>query len=873
MLAMASARSSLRSRMPAWRRGVSVFVKPPKSALSSVLQVSEEVQEALHGRTKKPVVALESAIYTHGFPYPDNIALSSNLESIVRTEGGVPATVGIVDGIARVGMDPEELIRLSQSAGAKNMLKISRRDLANACGTRFLGSGQGKFMGGTTIAGTMVLAHLAGIKVFATGGLGGVHRDGENSLDISADLTELGRTPVAVISSGCKSFLDIGRTLEYLETQGVAVATFADGRIGAVKFPGFWSRDSDSQSPQVVQDARHAAAMIHAQHSMGLTSGLLLANPISVSHEIPLPEISTIIANAVSEATRLGISGAKNTPFILSQIKELTTGRSVAANRALISSNVAVATSVAKELLRLEANESDDVNTAGPEIAAPFGEIASAETKSDQSFMSPVTSESVTARAHSVASNNQAPPGEERDGPATSIVNNVTQDPDGDLHQSNSFGLESNASKVSDETPMSQVDIVVAGAVAVDTACNYQGGNASYPRPALHTSNVSNIRQKIGGVAHNIALAAKYTGKNVRLMSAVGDDMMGRFVLDQMRHEGLDTRDILVKNNGKAVSRTCQYVAINQNDMELHLGMADMSIIENLKDFEILNFLNSLRAQSPKWFLIDANWHYPSLFHLLIAAKDFNPTTGVPGPISTAFEPTSSHKCVRLLMSLANKFRSYIYPRHLVDLATPNELELTRLWSKAQEMELLGSKEHWAVVNSFNLPQGSGSNRLTATTSKELVLEGIPQRTLQLLPLIPTLTVTLGSRGVLLARVLRADDERLSDPEAAPYIIGRTGNIATKNDSDRAREQIGGVYLRLFPPAVHLDKVKSVNGAGDTFTGVLVSALADGKKIEDAIMIAQAGSIMTLKVHDSVSPYLKELIGKDLDEVRLHVGG
>ena len=196
-----------------------------------------------------------------GFPYPENVALASLLESVVRVNGGVPATIGILDGVARVGLDPEELIRLTESAGHSTTLKLSRRDLSYVCGLRLTGK---HFNGGTTIASTMLLAELAGIKVFGTGGLGGVHRGAESSMDISADLTELGRTAVTVVSSGCKSFLDIPRTLEYLETEGVGVGTFADGREGNVDFPAFWSRDSGVKSPTTIQDEKDAAAIIRA---------------------------------------------------------------------------------------------------------------------------------------------------------------------------------------------------------------------------------------------------------------------------------------------------------------------------------------------------------------------------------------------------------------------------------------------------------------------------------------------------------------------------------------------------------------------------------------------------------------------------------
>lgn len=288
-----------------------------------------------------------------------------------------------------MGLDAEELIQLTASAGRTDTKKVSRRDLGYVCGlvnlpntywtTVCLISKQGisgkKFNGGTTVAGTMVLAHLAGIKIFATGGLGGVHRGGEDSMDISADLTELGRTPVTVISSGCKSFLDIPRTLEYLETQGVGVGTFADGREGMVDFPAFWTRDSGIQSPSVIRNEQEAAAItrkpilihisahqrlihyrIDAQSALGLSSGLLFANPVPAQDSIPRSRMDVVMAQAVSDARESGSTGSDNTPFILARIRELTEGQTIKANRALIEANVLRGTKVACELAKLQAN-------------------------------------------------------------------------------------------------------------------------------------------------------------------------------------------------------------------------------------------------------------------------------------------------------------------------------------------------------------------------------------------------------------------------------------------------------------------------------------------------------------------------------------
>lgn len=210
-----------------------------------------------------------------------------------------------------------------------------------------------KINGGTTIAGTTILARLAGIRVFGTGGLGGVHRGGQDSLDISADLTELGRTRMGVICSGCKGFLDIPRTLEYLETQGVLVSTFADGREGKVDFPAFWARDSGIPSPSVVQTEQQAAAMILAQERLGIESGLLFANPLPEKFSVPREEMAGIIEQAVRESQEQGAFGSENTPFILRRIWQLTNGGSEASNVALVQSNVERAAKVAVALSQM----------------------------------------------------------------------------------------------------------------------------------------------------------------------------------------------------------------------------------------------------------------------------------------------------------------------------------------------------------------------------------------------------------------------------------------------------------------------------------------------------------------------------------------
>ncbi|XP_026696935.1 uncharacterized protein LOC113475947 isoform X2 [Athene cunicularia] len=300
-------------------------------------KIQPSVQEALmEGR---PVVALESTIITHGMAYPQNLSMAREVEEIVTANGAVPATVGILKGQIHVGLTDEELEFLASS---KNVVKVSRRDLP------FVLS-QG-LSGGTTVSGTMIAAHKAGIPVFVTGGIGGVHRGGENSLDVSADLTELGRTPVAVVSAGVKSILDIGRTLEYLETQGVCVAAFGESR----EFPAFFSRQSGFQAPYHVRDEKEAAELIASALGLGLSSGVLIAVPCPQERAASGQVIEEAIQQALSEARSKGITGKELTPFMLQKLNELTDGRSLDSNLALIQNNARVGSCITVALSKLQ---------------------------------------------------------------------------------------------------------------------------------------------------------------------------------------------------------------------------------------------------------------------------------------------------------------------------------------------------------------------------------------------------------------------------------------------------------------------------------------------------------------------------------------
>lgn len=295
------------------------------------LDLAPEVAEALAAR--RPVVALESTIITHGMPWPRNLETARAVEAEVRAAGAVPATIAVMGGRIRVGLDAGTLEALARTPSAE-VMKLSRADLALAVATGRTGA--------TTVAATMICAHLAGIAVFATGGIGGVHRGAEDSFDISADLEELARTPVTVVAAGAKAILDLPKTLEVLETRGVPVIAY-----GQDAFPAFWSRDSGLKAPLRLDSAEEIAASAGMRAALGLGGGQLVANPIPREAEIAREVIDPIIARALADAAAAGIAAKAVTPFLLGRIFELTEGRSLDANIALVLNNARLGAEIA----------------------------------------------------------------------------------------------------------------------------------------------------------------------------------------------------------------------------------------------------------------------------------------------------------------------------------------------------------------------------------------------------------------------------------------------------------------------------------------------------------------------------------------------
>ena len=298
--------------------------------LNKYLDIKPEVAEAL--AAGKPVVALESTIISHGMPYPQNVETALAVEKIIRDQGAVPATIAIIGGRLKAGLTAEEIEYFGKKGQAIH--KASRRDLAVLCA-------RGED-GATTVTTTMIIAHMAGIKIFATGGIGGVHRGAETTMDISADLEELGQTPVMVVCAGAKSILDLGLTLEYLETKGVPVIGY-----GTKELPAFYTRQSGFGVDYRIDTTEELAKAFKAQNDLGFQAGMLVANPIPEEYAMPLETITAAIDQAIAESVEQGIKGKETTPFLLARVAELTGGNSLASNIQLVYNNAKVAAQTA----------------------------------------------------------------------------------------------------------------------------------------------------------------------------------------------------------------------------------------------------------------------------------------------------------------------------------------------------------------------------------------------------------------------------------------------------------------------------------------------------------------------------------------------
>ncbi|RKF77069.1 Pseudouridine-metabolizing bifunctional protein [Golovinomyces cichoracearum] len=836
----------------------------------NLIKVAENVEKARVSTS--PIVSLESNIYTHGWPYPDNIQLAFHLQDLIRSHGATPATIGVINGVATVGLSDREIVTLCTAASNPTTLKVSRRDLPFILGMGITGN---KLHGGTTVSGTMFLSRWAGISIVGAGGIGGVHLGGQDSLDISADLMELGRTPMAVVCGGCKSYLDTVRSLEFLETQGAVVATFADGRDGNVDFPGFLTRNSGVKSPKVFRDPKEAAAITFSLAKLGTRGnrytrpGSLFANPISETLSIPKDEIDEAFKQASSEATHQGISGNEITPFILARVRDITEGRSLLASRAVLESNVVMASKIAVHLASLwetedhtiKQNESLDIGKsflARRNLTVSFAQPR--ESKEPKTFVKkedPSANETKTPKLrikkHWV--NHSKVLGEAK--VEASTANDI---------------LRPNA------RPEYSPDIAVIGTVAIELTCNLVlSPNAGFNvdlKPNLNSSNISRIEQNIGGVSHNVALAAHLVSGNqrVRLCSLVADDSSGSIIMRSLKTETLDLSGVkilprVVDRSGIAVpNRTAQYVAVNDGKKDLVLGMADMQIFRH-NSYDCSN----LTLKKLKWVIIDANWTRKVVRGLMSMFRTNYPS------VKIAFEPTSEQRGADIFHTSANPGEDggeisnalNVFPNHKIDLVTPDIAQLDQMFCAANTNGYFENNDHWHVLDAFGIHGTQSRDRYRAIAGEELTEKGVPFQTIYLLPYMPTILTKLSSNDVLLTELLKIGDPRLEDTKHEQWIISRTRN---------SHMFIGGVYMRLFKAAETVDPADIVNsrGVGETLLGILVAGLSRGLVIDQHLIdIAQKGANMTLKCKHPVSPSLGELT-QSLDRLALNstkIGG
>ncbi|RMZ93255.1 pseudouridine-metabolizing bifunctional -like [Brachionus plicatilis] len=521
---------------------------------NNLLKRSNEVK-----LTSKPLVALESTIITHGLPYPTNLEMALEVEDVIRSEGAVPATIALLDGKLKVGLDKTELERIAKDH--QKAIKISRRDLP------YVFSKDHSLIGGTTVSATCIAAHAAGIEIFCTGGIGGVHRDYAESMDISADLQELARTPVTVVSSGVKSILDIGKTLEYLETMGVCVATF--NHNGSKEFPSFFTAKSGFTAPYNCSSASEAARLIQSNLKLGVNSGLLIAVPIPDEYAADYELINSAITDALQEASVLEISGKKVTPFLLEKINKKTKGESMRSNLALIKNNAKVSAQIALELHRLKYQKSFVVN----------------ENQSGQ----------------------------------VSLIGGINLDL--------SF-------KLSDESTLSIHGVT---------------------QPAMFS-------QVLGGVGRNMAEALTKMGIHNSLISSVGNDLIGRFVFEELRRIGIQTDQVKIVEDKKI--STGSYCAVFGMSGDLKLALGSMKAHDSIDPLFVQKNLDSIK--NSELCVIDADIPNESIRIIC----DFCHQENIP----VWFNPTDLRKCTKVYDSKCLDKITFMSPNYKELLTIFNQI-------------------------------------------------------------------------------------------------------------------------------------------------------------------------------------------------------
>ncbi|OCH96089.1 indigoidine synthase A-like protein [Obba rivulosa] len=745
-------RSLCRGRIS--RRHVSSLADSLKKG--APVDVHPEVQDALASR--RPVVALETTIVTHGMPQPVNLETAKSVESIVRRTGAIPATIGIIGGRVKIGLHPHELEYLADVKNNPGVVKLSRRDIGPALAL--------KKDGGTTCSATLIFAALAGIKVFATGGLGGVHRGGETSMDISADLQELTRCPVGLVSAGVKSILDIGRTLEYLETLGVPVLSYAD----TDDFPAFYSRHSGFKSPWRINDPVSAARILHSQWQLGMPNGALFGVPIPEKYEAVGELLQQSVEQALKEADENGMSkrGKEATPWLLKRVGELTAGKSLASNVALIENTAHIGGQIAVAYSEMETSLPDSGLHRNCYIPAT---VTSAEAENRQE--KPQTSRS----------------------------------------QSN---VVSPSAK-----------LVVVGSAAVDITAQASPKSGTDVSLGSQSTSPGSVSLSLGGVARNVAEAAhrvltahsKDRSLDTLLISPLGNDSFGHLLVDETEQIGMRT-DGFVRTEGSR-SSVCNMVLDIQGS--LIGGVADMDIIHSL---DMQTVLATLKTHTPELIALDANLASSALSSLVGYCVQHN--TAVLFEPTSVMKSTMILPAVAAAMSSATLTRApvtYVTP-NLLELARMYQE------AHAGPLELTSHANWWKVIDNMSLGSQFRMDLeilarrevcdedSTKGTLSFLVDKGIAQMAVHLLPFFQHLIIKCGNRGVLV--VFHIPGDRASSSAWSQERSNVRGRYIVAHGKPGT-----GVFVLKHFPALRLSKEDTVNvtGAGDSLVGSILATL------------------------------------------------
>ncbi|KAJ3381076.1 hypothetical protein HDU84_005388, partial [Entophlyctis sp. JEL0112] len=657
-------------------------------------------------------------------PFPKNLETAVAVEAIVRDQGAVPATIALLDGVVKVGLSRGELERLSQAGQSSSQslppaVKASRRDLGVVLAKRWIGS--------TTVAATALIANAVGIRVFVTGGIGGVHRGGESSMDVSADLTELSKSPVAVVCAGVKSILDIGRTLEYLETQGVPVITYQSD-----SFPAFYTPTTSHKGIARMDSPEECAEFIYAQNSLGLSNGSVIAVPIPEKDVcIDGEALDSAIDAALTEAEASGIKGKDITPFLLSKVKDMTEGKSLDSNIALIKNNAIVGSQIAVCLSRL----------------------------AKSSASKPVLDTTGNNNAKSVA-----------------------------------------------KLPK----ILVVGATNLDITGKFHSELSGNAKSAPGT-----VRFALGGVGRNIFESCFRTkGGNVFFSSTIANDDTGKILLSQMTAKGLPLFGIQILPVSSQFS-TSLYSGIFDKDGTTVAGVADMTIHESVGR-DIVHTLQNLNPEIIAW---DANIH-PSVIAQCIEYANKKHAicmnTNISPGLKRVFEPTSVPKAAKIfeVMNLGITLQML---RETVKFITPNDLELSEIYSKALKYGYIDGEVSWKLPADMKV-------------SSEVALAA-----LSLSMIFDTIIVKLGSDGV--------------------FAISKCFYSASYYESLKIRGYRVAVWneklLIHFPSYKTEGPVVSVTGAGDSMVGVMLTGLSRNLKIEEILEAGLMGAKFSLESDDA----------------------